>query len=150
MSGEIQTFKPWENEPDRIDGTDDFTGYQMLIRRHPGMGHLCGYVGVVDHPCFAEEYDFHLLDNIDVHGGLTYDGVIQNEGPFWWFGFDCSHYGDLMPYMNKGLVNFGPDGDCSVYRDIEFVKAECANLAKQLYLLDGKAINITKQLTYRR
>ena len=48
----------------------------------------------------------------------------------WWFGFDCSHAGDLSPEMGSlGLGRFGRD---EVYRDIAYVTAQCASLAEKL------------------
>lgn len=71
----------------------------------------------------------------------------------WWFGFDCSHAFDLAPGLNallhplrlseisdhrtpEGLFPpLTPQGffECEVYRDIEYVRAECAQLAIQLF-----------------
>lgn len=53
----------------------------------------------------------------------------------WWFGFDCAHAGDRMPGMEAALRSIGGRslphcGD--VYRDLAYVKAECASLARQL------------------
>lgn len=59
----------------------------------------------------------------------------------WWLGFDMAHLGDLMPGVKalldsmpwragKGLAY--PGGPEEVYRDVAYVKAQCAGLAKQL------------------
>lgn len=67
---------------------------------------------------------------IDVHGGVTYSGKdYWNDTPtgFYW-GFDCNHYMDLAP-LNIELDWQSPD---QTYRDIEYVKAECRSMAKQL------------------
>ena len=37
---------PWQDEPAALDWCDQTTGYACAIRRHPELGHLCGYVGV--------------------------------------------------------------------------------------------------------
>jgi hypothetical protein len=37
---------PWKNEPDELEWHDQVTGYKCLVRRHPAIGTLCGYVGV--------------------------------------------------------------------------------------------------------
>jgi hypothetical protein len=61
-----------------------------------------------------------------VHGGLTFAGRRRNEEPeSWWFGFDCSHYGDYSPAYDK-------DDNTGEYRDIEYVRAEVESLAAQL------------------
>lgn len=83
---------------------------------------------------------------IQVHGGLTFAGGCQEgadpskhichlpeEGEpdtVWWFGFDCGHSGDYLPgYVS--LLTHRDRGEA--YRDIPYVKAECADLAKQLH-----------------
>ena len=91
-------LKPWLNEPDRVSGIDDFTGYAMLIRRGPLDG-LCGYVGLLDHPAYGKGDSDDFFDNIRVHGGLTFAGLFEDEGEYWWLGFDCSHAGDYVPGM---------------------------------------------------
>lgn len=74
---------------------------------------------------------------VDVHGGLTYSEKCQGDicheaksgepGDVWWFGFDCSHSGDLTPSM---LKYGGYRGD--VYRDQAYVTAQTKRLAEQL------------------
>lgn len=49
----------------------------------------------------------------------------------WWLGFDCSHYGDLSPEMERRYADGG------TYRNIEYVKRECASLARQLSEVAG-------------
>jgi hypothetical protein len=55
----------------------------------------------------------------------------------WWFGFDCAHAGDETPGINALLSEMRsrvplfphpPD----IYRDVTYVMAECASLARQL------------------
>jgi len=80
---------PWDNEPDKVQWLDVFSGYPCLIVRGP-MGNLCGYVGVPPfHPWYGlpynrctlpmcesdeeEGYCQHSPDCIiDCHRGLTY------------------------------------------------------------------------------
>jgi hypothetical protein len=47
----------------------------------------------------------------------------------WWFGFDCAHCDDLCPKLFGPLRTRLLDG---VYRDLAYVKGECASLAQQL------------------
>lgn len=127
----------WIFEPDFQNGVDDNSGYPMLIVRIHGSGHLCGYVGVHDsHPFHGKDYDDEALQEIDVHGGLTYSsdsGPGQEPDGFWWFGFDCAHAGDLAPGMATILKG--------TYRNLAYVQDECAKLAKQLYeLSNDKAV----------
>lgn len=137
---------PWVNEPDKIQWVDDATGLDCLIHRHPSSGHLCGYVGVLEgHPAFEKEYD---QPDVDVHGGLTYSNFCQKtecedsgichvpyEGRphrVWWLGFDCAHSGDYSPISERFRLEPWYTGMHETYRDVEYVKAECAKLAAQL------------------
>lgn len=116
--------KPFTNEPDTedIDGGDL---YPRHIRRGPGM-HLCGYVSLPPgHPWHGKDYDDIP---VSVHGGLTYaepadESVARDAAPrgWWVIGFDCAHGGDLVPLYGVG----------GTYRDIAYVRGECASLAKQ-------------------
>lgn len=111
----------------------------VVVQDH---GSRCGYVGVPkDHAAAGKSYD--ELD-IDVHGGLTYDGC-NTEYPapsdgLWWFGYDCAHWGDardpaLMTPDYKELYDkgmFGSLDDYGVVRSLEFCVEQCESLAKQL------------------
>jgi len=119
LSGE-----PWENEPDRLEA--DYKGLKLLILRNERLGHLCGYVGVPEgHPFYGK--DLEQLADLDVHGGVTFteegDGKLRPKG-FWWIGFDCAHFGDLVPKMRS----LGWE----VYRDIYYVLKETVKLADQI------------------
>lgn len=155
---------PWDSEPDKIQWTDAATGLPCLAKRHPHLGSWCGYVGIAEgHPLFgkgysecvskgcAEQYCYeHTPESmLDVHGGITYADRCQ-DGPeaiaichvpepgqadhVWWFGFDCAHAGDLSPgYAFTFGLAVVSGGD--VYRDLAYVRRQCAHLAQQLKLL---------------
>jgi len=79
--------------------------------------------------CYDDVYKY----DIDVHGGLTYSDLnndyVDNT---WTFGFDCGHYGDLIPYyiINDDLSNIL---DISgAYRDMIYVINEVEQLAEQV------------------
>ena len=118
------TDKPWENEPDRKEFMAH--GLRCVIKRHPTMKHLCGYVEV------PKGHRWETLDALDIpadaHGGITYSEESlpreESEADNWWIGFDCSHAGDFMP----GFVPEFP----GTYRDIKYVERECRELAKQI------------------
>ncbi len=138
---------PWQNEPDKIQFTDKETGLPCLIVRNT-MGALCGYVGVSKgHPYFEKPYND--IDSISVHGGLTFSDKRHEGGGIchivddgeddnvWWLGFDCAHSYDLVPgyctpkMKELGMTIFtGKYGE--VYKDVTYVKSECASLARQL------------------
>ena len=120
---------PWDDEPD----ADDFEacGLKCAMRRHVDDGHWCGYVGVPDgHIFFGESEPQAAGRDFDVHGGLVYCGTGDWAGfaGRWWFGFHCGHLVDYAP---------GRDGRRSaaeLYRDYDYVRAECECLSCQLQL----------------
>ena len=135
---------PWVTEPDEV--TFEHAGMQCWIRRHPLLGHFCGYVAVpCSHPLHGLHYDDMLLENIDhPHGGLTFADR-WDDGPSWWFGFDCGHAGDISPFM---LEYKRKDGNYRTlverasfyreeYRGVEYVMSHCERLAVQLAELAG-------------
>lgn len=135
---------PWDDEPDKRQWQDAETGLPCLIVRGPS-GALCGYVGVAPgHPAHGQDYD-HV--DVDAHGGLTFwhgcSGGEESRGichkpadgepdHVWWLGFDCAHSGDISPgYAGKYRRVWHEDR----YRDIAYVEAEVASLAKQLHAI---------------
>lgn len=138
---------PWQHEPDKVQWQDEATGLPCLIVRGPSGG-LCGYVGVSPgHRYYGVDYGDIA---VRVHGGLTFAGACQGkeyesrgvchvpgEGDpdhVYWLGFDCAHAGDLSPaHANVlaafGLATFTTDDQ---YRNIDYVKAEVAQMAQQL------------------
>jgi hypothetical protein len=145
----------WQQEPDKVQWTDEATGLPCLAVRGPH-GALCGYVGVAEgHPYFRVEYGDGPEDRLDVHGGITYSDLCQegNEAAsichipapgqpdhVWWFGFDCAHSGDFCPGSNARLsdafmrshgLHKGPQ-PYEQYRTLAYVQGECRALAAQL------------------
>ena len=125
----------WEQEPDRVQWRDPETGRVCLIKRNT-FGAWCGYVGVEPgHPWHNKGY---MEVQADVHGSLTYadhcdedpaKGIchIPTRGEadnLFWLGFDCGHSFDLLP---DARMNWGG----GIYRDAEYVRDECRNLARQ-------------------
>lgn len=140
-------------------------GYRALVLgifcwKKGVVNHYCGYVAVPDtHPTtktvLKEEYQKLLealtkeeaflymnkhslsvysvvkasFEDLSVHGGVTYDSLnspikaMPEEGLFW-IGFDCAHSGDRTASSLNGI-----------FRDVDFCKAECESLAKQLKAL---------------
>lgn len=108
---------------------DDATGLPCIARKNK-YGAWCGYVGVPpDHPWTKLGYDVPAC----VHGGVTYNEPCDGDpvngvchtGPDGrhWIGFDCMHSGDFVPGLSAYI------GD--VFRDLSYVKEQCANLARQ-------------------
>lgn len=133
----------WVNEDDKYEWRA--YSFPCLIVRSP-TGGLCGYVGVVEgHPWYCVNYDDV---EADVHGGLTYSSRcgghichVPRAGEsdeVWWLGFDCGHWGDLVPSLaallrqrRSGLTNEG------TYRDVAYVVAEVNRLAEQAAIASG-------------
>jgi hypothetical protein len=136
---------PWLDEPDKVQWPDPETGLACMARRNPALGIWCGYVGVPEgHPWFGVDAD--RID-ADVHGGLTFAGMCDEGVPaaeaichvpapgepehLYWLGFDCGHAYDLVPYAALVPARFQIDLGSTTYRDLGYVRAECAKLARQ-------------------
>jgi len=71
----------------------------IIIIHYERQSWRCGYVGVPEgHPLYGID-DYDSVDNeiqSDVHGGLTFAGRTDliSECKYWFFGFDCNHFGD--------------------------------------------------------
>lgn len=145
---------PWDDEPDKAQWRDQATGLPCLIHRGPS-GALCGYVGVAaDHPWHGHDYRDDRLFAVEVHGGLTFsDGCQHGDDPstgichvpepgepddVWWFGFDCAHFGDMSGMAwrtsdpESSFLHSIALSDGYRYRDVAYVRSECARLAAQI------------------
>lgn len=73
---------------------------------------FCGYVRIPKgHELYGKIYTY--IENISVHGGLTYGGF-DDDGEYW-LGFDCNHWLD-NPIKN----------------DAEYTEDECLKLIDQI------------------
>lgn len=137
----------WGHEPfDFGVWVDNATGLTCAIKRNHG-GAWCGYVFVEeDHPinqrdASDDEYRTDLTSGnpawLNVHGGVTWhdtmsvpDGLADGMA----VGFDCAHYGDLIP--GYSVERNHPDPMSSrrdgTYRTASYVIDEVRSLAKQI------------------
>ncbi len=137
---------PWQDEPDEARWTDEATGLRCAIIRSEVSGALCGYVEI-DHPSLCRSLEELEKLDFDVHGGLTWSGLRFEDETGWWIGFDCGHAWDVMPAIDALLRKHGHqkpsrleqlvdalDGGFfrSTYKDIAFVRTQCAYLALQV------------------
>lgn len=137
---------PWIQEPDKVQWVDEQTGLDCLAVRNESMGFWCGYVGVPElHPSFGKSYDDV---EVEVHGGLTFAdvcmegsnaerGVCHVAEPgrpehVWWLGFDTGHAWDLAPAYEMRYPSLRLLRESRAYRDLNYVKTECRDLARQL------------------
>ena len=132
-------YRPWEDEPDHAEWTQEVSGYKCRIVRNEITGSLCGYVGIPrDHRFWGTEYNTHdELDDIsdNVHGGLTYS---REESDGWWyFGFDTNHIDDFAPKLVEMLIDRGRKDfaffKCMNYKTWDFVEGEIHWLGKRLW-----------------
>jgi hypothetical protein len=148
---------PWQDEPDEKRWIDEATGLRCAILRSEETGAICGYVEI-DHPAVCrplEELHFQ------VHGGITYAGLLFGKETGWWIGFgartvlagQCNPL-DVMPAEDARLSRLGQMSAVAKlidalsiggfrlgrsYKDIAFVRKECASLARQVRLASRRA-----------
>jgi len=74
-----------------------YKGFICRVVRIRYLGHLCGYVLLPkNHRLFEKEYFCEELEDLDVHGGITYSDYSEDK-KYWVIGFDCAHFGDFDP-----------------------------------------------------
>lgn len=133
---------PFLKEADRIEFKHK--GYDCLLSRNPNFGNWCGYAAVPPgHPLHGKSSEDTELS---AHGGITFaEGCggfichVPAEGEpdnVWWFGFDCAHAGDEIPYMALADLAIGglqmPHKFTPHYWTTEEVIEETKKLAEQL------------------
>lgn len=103
------------------------------------VGHRCGYVRVPDgHPWRELGYVHALLEDVNVHGGLTYAHTNKADDRLpegYWIGFDCAHLGDCSDPAILTLFakeNRYPPREGDTPKLLPFVVAECERLADQV------------------
>ena len=121
-------FPPgYEHGVDRATWIDEATGLKCSAKRILDLRHWCGYV---DYRPRTGGQVREEDPSINVHGGVTFVAGFSVMT----VGFDCGHSGDwsnTAAWHRSAFPN--QVGDTSgTYRTLEFVKAECAKLAKQL------------------
>ncbi len=148
---------PWDDEPDAEKWIDEATGYTCLARRHPRLGHWCGYVAVpLDHPLYAYSlYDeFDPLDTLHsaAHGGITWTGRHPDPGSdpdskLWLIGFDCGHFMDHKPADQLEISDQSGINVNKAYRDLPYVRECITSLASVLAKISNRTVaNTTSTL----
>ena len=87
-----------------IDKKTGFLCVILLIRN----SHRCGYVGVPKgHKLYKKDYTENgKIENLDVHGGVTFSDFLLPGEDYWFFGFDCAHTGDAFSKSNPARLLF--------------------------------------------
>lgn len=150
---------PWTEEFDKVQWVDGDSGYGCLVVREPHSGHLCGYVRLQPgHPIHGLPYEDDALQDLTVHGGVTWSrasdagddaaelGIAWSpaDPTDWFVGFDCAHGWDQKPAMDALLTLLGIREQSTrlgllrgeTYRDLGYVMGQCKHLAHQLHDLD--------------
>lgn len=109
-----------------------FKGYRCGVKVNEELMILCGYVAIPeDHSLFNKNSELYELK---VHGGITFNELgyncaglsnKDNDKKLQWVGFDCGHFGDLIPGIGK--VNENDE-----LKDMRFVLNEIQGLVGQL------------------
>lgn len=102
---------PWQDEPDKLQWTDEETGLPALIRRVEHLGHLCGYVGVTpEHPLWGINYD-ETPSSIDkiLDGGITFVGEGDKVCPEGW-----KAYKEALEKLSPHAA-MDPNGDAALF-----------------------------------
>lgn len=133
----------WLNEPDLCSWENK---YPCLIFRDMDIGIWKGFVGIDGYHHFYGKSINEIINIsngmdlcLSVYGGLTMSGKLPSKYKhlnknFWWFGFETSHGGDLMPMID---YDFDANKDLSnmTYKDIRFVRRETNKLSNNLFKL---------------
>ena len=151
---------PWLTEPDKVVWVDEATDLDCMAHRGP-LGAWCAYVGVPEgHPAYGQGYDDVDVDahggltyaagcqeTDDPAFGICHVPQEGRPAVVWWLGFDCHHFMDYAPRMKEVHAQIAADVAAvrdraghswdesdwqEVYRDLEYVIAECETLAAQL------------------
>lgn len=109
-----------------------YKGFDCEIKRHEYLLTLCGYASFRTERSINKAQYRTALENIDVHGGVTYF-EISSSGKVT-VGFDCAHYNDLSPTLQ---ILEGKN-DYQKYRTVSFVKKEIQKMVDQIIKINDQ------------
>lgn len=110
----------------------EYKGYTFVVYQHQSSGHLNGYVELK--PIDEEFLDKNQINNLDCHGGITYQGTLDwifKTPKSTYIGFDCNHLGDKSPFIDAMLPDWVVNED-DVWRDEAYVEENCKSIIDQL------------------
>lgn len=111
-----------------------YKGYKCKIIRHDSMLHLCGYVYLSKNSILVNNEK--MLNNLEVHGGITYNEWYNDEEYI--IGFDCGHWCDYIPSTRTN----NPDN----YRTMEYVEKELKYLVDQIYEIESEPVVVSNYI----
>ncbi|MDK7716057.1 hypothetical protein [Aerococcus urinae] len=126
-------MKPWIKFRERHGTAIEYeeNGYPCLIRIND-FDILCGYVAIpISHPLYLYNLS---TENLEVHGGITYEGFLKGDKNFWYIGFDCGHSWDFIPSFEKyrySIASWLEPFECQ-WRDERYIRNEISYLIEQL------------------
>lgn len=103
---------------------DTLSTREIDVERDIGFINLLLAASDPDEGCDRGHIALTLL--LPAHHGLSYTDADADGA--WWFGFDCGHAGDLMPYLSFDFMRFDFMKDW-VYRDRDYVYGIATRLA---------------------
>ena len=109
--------------------------FKILQTPKPGLGNWVAYIRLPDN---IKTID---IDEINCHGGITFNSIIKKgDNDYWqkfspghWIGWDYAHFGDYLPY--ERLLGHQSTGKQWQYQEIE---AEVKSVIKQIKPLTQK------------
>ena len=132
-----------------VDKTHPFYGLKhtdpvpekFTARKKEAMAGKVGKRGVIDLFCAALSDDATVGFLFDVHGSITYSGgnnypTHNEDGKWWFFGFDCAHHKDGKDCASAEKYGFKMYPEYDFYggeaRTLDYVLQEGYSLAAQL------------------
>ena len=117
---------PWDTEPDRAEF--EHAGLPCMLKRNSS-GAWCGYVHIPPYnPAISDGYSRERYWDFEVHGGITYDGVMEMHGArLFVLGFDLNHSSDGAPGDLRYETRLKGE-----YRTFEYALQEVRSLAEQV------------------
>lgn len=121
---------------------DPSTGFDLLVVLHPTGLHYCGYALLpMDHPAVGMHHNDPNLQDIDIHGGVTFSEAVNDEkgNKHWVVGFDCAQSCDYCPGYAWAHYRFQAQfSQASLkirFRTINYVRRNLLKLAQELTVI---------------
>lgn len=140
-----------------VEGGGVYRHYEYLIT-FTNMGHRCGYVAInPDHPVYGADEVRQDSFELEVHGGITFQGNHHLKDIFLktpcldeWLGFDAAHWYDfpcietvekywgkskkteMQKEVHSSDSSFDFTGEERSHKTYQYMEQQCKNLIDQL------------------